>query len=234
MRLVLAIAALASALPAAALAAGDRYGDRSPTASAAAIAAAYEGPTLSWSRKAQPAPPARQASPAGPSSPEPMALAGQFVRALPPAPTIRRGPEPQAYRPFQPQTPIPLQWSAPKAGLPGTLYDSVQPPAPAQQQIALAPSPPPAPRAQPARAAETGPVLLGGPPPQRLAAVAAAPRTSGGQTRLYSVHRGYGLEPDAIPDQPGGDRYVLIGPPDSGVQSPPEAEGDPDGRPGAF
>ncbi|MDP3855425.1 hypothetical protein [Phenylobacterium sp.] len=224
MRLGLIIAALASAFPAAAQTAGDRYGDRSPTAATAAIAQTYQGPTLSWSRKAQPAPPV-QADPRAPQRPEPLALATQFrAGGLPPAPSIRRGPEPQPYQAFQPQVPIPLQWSAPKANLPGTLYDAVTPSAPAQQIAAVAPA------AQPPRVqlAAASPALLGGPP-------VATSRSTGGATRLYSVHRGYGLEPDAIPKQPGGDRYVLIGPPDSGVQAPSNPEDDdPDSRPGAF
>lgn len=232
MRLGLLIVALASASPAAAQMAGDRYGDRSPTAAAAAIGASYDGPTLSWSRKTQPASPVA-AEPRAPSRPEPLALAGQFrADGLPPAPRIQRGPEPRAYQPFQPQTPIPLQWSAPRANLPGTLYDS--PPAAAAQQITSA-TPPPAPvaQAQPMRlaAAVPAPALLGGPP----ATVASTPRGAGGATRLYSVHRGYGLTPDAIPQQPGGDRYVLIGPPDAGVQASPKPDDDgPDDGPGAF
>ncbi|WP_409013094.1 hypothetical protein, partial [Brevundimonas sp.] len=133
MRLGLILVALASASPAAAQMAGDRYGDRSPTASAASIAATYEGPTLTWSRKVQAAPPA-QVDPRSPTRPEPMALAGQFrAGGLPPAPRIERGPEPRAYQPFQPQTPIPLQWTAPKASLPGTIYD-----APPARQAAVA------------------------------------------------------------------------------------------------
>ena len=230
MRLGLLIVALASASPAAAQMAGDRYGDRSPTATAAAIAATYDGPTLSWSRKTEPAPPA-QADPREPSRPQPLALAGQFrAGGLPPAPRPQRGPEPRAYQPFQPQTPIPLQWSAPKANLPGTLYDA---PPPAARQVAAAP--PPSPVAQPPRmqlaavAPAPAPILLGGPP------VASTPRGAGGATRLYSVHRSYGLEPDAIPRQPDGDRYVLIGPPDSGVQAPSNPQDDdPDDGPDAF
>ncbi len=229
MRLGLLIVALASASPAAAQMAGDRYGDRSPTAAAAAIGAAYEGPTLSWSRKTAPVTRAA-ADPRAPSRPEPLALANQYrAGGLPPAPRIQRGPEPRAYQPFQPQTPIPLQWSAPKANLPGTLYDT---PRATTQQTAATP-PPPAAQAQPMRLAAVAPspVLLGGPPP----AVAPAPRSAGGATRHYSVHRGYGLTPDAIPQQPGGDRYVLIGPPDASVEASPKPDDDgPDDSPGVF
>src|SRR3990167_6686840 len=115
MRLGLLIAALASASPAAAQMAGDRYGDRSPTAATAAIGAAYDGPSLSWSRKTQPAPQGA-ADPHAPSRPELLAPAAQFrAGGRPPAPRVHSGPEPRPFRPFQPQTPIPLQWSAPKA-----------------------------------------------------------------------------------------------------------------------
>ena len=122
-----------------------------------------------------------------------------------------------AYQPFQPQTPLPLQWSAPKAPLPATIYDAPTPQPPVQKVAAR-------------NLVTPSPVLLGGPP----AAPQAAQRT-GGATRLYSVHRSYGLEPDAIPQQPGGDRYVLIGPSDSGVQplSTPDDDAQADG-PGDF
>ncbi|WP_332767295.1 hypothetical protein [Phenylobacterium sp.] len=230
MRLGLLIVALASASPAAAQMAGDRYGDRSSTAAVAAIGASYDGPTLSWSRKTQPAPPVA-ADPRASSRPEPLALAGQFrAGGLPPAPRLQRAPEPRAYQQFQPQTPIPLQWSAPKANLPGTLYDTPPPALP--QVAATAPTPEPVAR-PPIRLAAVAPspALLGGPP----ASVATTPRGAGGATRLYSVHRGYGLTPDAIPQQPGGDRYVLIGPPDAGVQASPKPDDDgPDDGPGVF
>ncbi len=46
-------------------------------------------------------------------------------------------------------------------------------------------------------------MLAGGPPPH-----------AGTEARLYSLHREYGLQPDAIPEPAAGQRYVLVGPPD--------------------
>ena len=58
---------------------------------------------------------------------------------------------------------------------------------------------------------------------------------AGGHTRFYSVHRGYGLTPDAIPEPPAGDRYVLIGPPDAPAPKTDEQDGEPLGsRPDSF
>ena len=48
------------------------------------------------------------------------------------------------------------------------------------------------------------------PPEQPIRQVATA--GTSGQARYYSLHREYGLAPDAIPEQPTGARYVLIGP----------------------
>ena len=44
--------------------------------------------------------------------------------------------------------------------------------------------------------------------------------------RLYSLHREYGLSPDAIPAPPKGDNYVLIGPADE--PKPDKDESDKD------
>src|SRR3990167_3989775 len=96
--------------------------------------------------------------------PEPRALPGQSrAGGLPPAPRIQSGPEPRAYRPFQPQTPIPLQWSAPKANLPGTLYDA--PPLAPRQVAVAAPTPAPQPPMRLAAVAPSPPPLGGPPPP---------------------------------------------------------------------
>lgn len=129
--------------------------------------------------------------------------------SLPPAPTPYR-PQP-VYAPFQPQVPLPLQQLA--AAQPQPAVASYAPPTPVQAQ----------PQARPQAVAPA--------PPQRLAAMVQP--GMGGATRLYSVHRGYGMTPDAIPEPPAGNRYVLIGPPDA----PPSAKTDddaPDSRPGAF
>jgi hypothetical protein len=58
-----------------------------------------------------------------------------------------------------------------------------------------------------------GPVLAGGPPAH-----------AGTEARLYSLHRAYGLQPDAIPEPPAGQRYVLVGPPDHAT-APKDAGG---------
>ncbi|MDP3174061.1 MAG: hypothetical protein Q8M88_06465, partial [Phenylobacterium sp.] len=53
------------------------------------------------------------------------------------------------------------------------------------------------------------------PPVAVAAAVTPAPaRTGGTPARYYSLHRQYGLAPDAAPAQSSTPRYVLIGPPD--------------------
>ena len=123
------------------------------------------------------------------------------------------------------------------------------PPAAAAYQ---APAPRPASGVQPgyepvlraplAPAADPAPDLLGGPPsgplptsiygqaaaapqapaaPRTYAQAPATPRAGGSQ--LYSLHREYGMTPDAIPAPPAGDNFILVGPPDS-----PEAPGDED------
>ena len=126
--------------------------------------------------------------------------------ALPPAPIAYR--EVRVYAPFQPQVPLPLQQVRQPAPA------AVEPPA--YRPVASAPVQPP----------------LQAQAPQRMAAVAPA---AGGHTRFYSVHRGYGLTPDAIPEPPAGDRYVLIGPPDAPAPKTDEQDGEPLGsRPDSF
>ena len=115
---------------------------------------------------------------------------------------------------------------------------------PPERLAALSPSPnsslPPMAR-QPSRSYSPPPVpleLAGGPsaqsqytppePPVRQVAAAGA----SGQARYYSLHREYGLAPDAIPEQPTGARYVLIGPsPSDGLGR--DNSGDHDAREGA-
>lgn len=183
-------------------------------------------------KKAPEPPPA----PAETQRPAPLALADGFARGRPEAPEpAPLPPPPSRYRaavapPYQlhtPQTPLPLQMAARAAPVAAAVLPPSSP--------TVAPAPPAvAPPVQPrpvalAPTAAPRPV----PPPQRLA---AAPRSSGGAPRLYSVHRGYGLEPDAIPEPPAGDRYVLIGPAESGVGAQAAGLDDdaPDAGPGAF
>lgn len=224
MRLVLAIAVVfACPLAAAAQSAGDRYGPwsnaRVESAATAAAGAAYQGRTLGWANKQVLAPEPQQAE----IRPQPAA-----ANSLPAAPSIYRASPASTYVPFQPQVPLSMQRGAPVA----PVAPPVQPPA-AQPRNALPTSIYGAttPQAAPAPTAA----------PQKLAALALAPtptpaRTVGGATRLYSVHRGYGLTPDAIPEPPAGNRYVLIGPPDGGgVETKSNIEDDaPDNRPADF
>lgn len=135
-----------------------------------------------------------------PARPEPLALAGQYARGRQMGPPAPAASTGPAFAPFVPQTPL----SAP------------QPPAPTQPQ-----SPPSA-----------LPTSLYTPPPadaQIGAPTRIAAAASRDSSRLYSVHRPYGLAPDAIPEPPAGDRYVLIGPPDSGgVANTPADDADDD------
>lgn len=227
MRHLLVLAAiLAGAAPAAALAASDRYGD----ARGASQDSAPAFRTLGWANKTD----SLQAPQSGPGyvTPEPMALAGQYLRGrasggsrldgLPPPPGERRvaaayatGYQPftpqEPYRPVQPVPRPPAAADAPPPAPPGALPTSLYSPPPAgaaigaPQQIAQA-EPPPAP----------------------------APTAGVGEgSHLYSVHRSYGLSPDAIPAS-RGDNYVLIGPPDASLSGGPPAEDDnssSDGQP---
>lgn len=148
------------------------------------------------------------------------AAPGSPAVALPPAPTPYR--QQPTYAPFQPQVPLPLQQRAPAAAvsLPTSIYGQAAPAAPPPVRAIAQPVP--------TRAAAPQPPVQ----PQRVAAM--VPPGMGGATRLYSVHRGYGLTPDAIPEPPAGDRYVLIGPPDGAAGAKPDADDAPDARPGAF
>lgn len=211
MRAVLAIiVGLAFPLTAAAQTAGDRYGPTSAARLNQAAGEAYQGRALSWANK--------QA-----------VVQSNAAVALPPAPTPYR--EQPTYAPFQPQVPLPMQQRAPAPvaytqPLPTSIYAPVAPTAPAAPPPVRAVAPT---TATPRAAAPQPPVQ-----PQRVAAM--VPPGQGGATRLYSVHRGYGMTPDAIPEPPAGNRYVLIGPPD--VAPAPDAKTDdddaPDARPGAF
>lgn len=200
---------------------------------------------LNWALRREAEPPPPQYAPPPSERPEAMTLAGQFVRGraeapeptrLPPPPGRYRAAVAPPYQMFTPQVPLPLQAQARAetqraAAQPASLYS----PTP-MAQASAAPS---APAAKPVRAAAPASpppqVLATAPEPQRLAAAPLAPRTTGGATRLYSVHRGYGLEPDAIPEAPTDNRYVLIGPAASGVGGLDDDNDEaPDSRPGAL
>lgn len=179
----------------------DRYGPP-PAAATYQVqqgVSAYGGQMLGWAGKRSSAP--DQAAIAAPARPEPMALARQFAPQAIAAPAP--GPRPAS---------------------------SVQP---GYEPVLRAPLPP---------TADPAPDLLGGPPsgplptsiygqaatapqapaaPRTYAQAPATPRAGGSQ--LYSLHREYGMTPDAIPAPPAGDNFILVGPPDS-----PEAPGDED------
>lgn len=240
MRHILILAAVfASAAPAAA---SDRYGEtRGVQTTGQATGQAQQqlgGRTLSWANKTA----AQAGAPIAYAAPEPLALAGQYMRgrtsggsrldslpAPPGQPQRTASVYTSGYQPFTPQEPYRPQ-AAPR---PVTVQPPPPPmaPAPVASQSGLPTSlysPPPADAAigRPQQIAEatslTAPVAAG----------------VGDGSRLYSVHRGYGLAPDAI-QKPQGDHYVLIGPPDSGspdaglAGGPPTDDNDEpnDGRP---
>jgi hypothetical protein len=61
-------------------------------------------------------------------------------------------------------------------------------------------------------------------PAPKVAVAALTPtpwaRAGGASPRFYSLHREYGMAPDAIPEQSAQPRYVLIGPPDTSKAAP--------------
>lgn len=221
MRVALVLtAALAAALPVAAQAADGPLG------------AVQRSLGWAFGRDAETPEPAAAPPPTG--RPEPMPLSGQFTRgrteapeptSLPAPPARYRAAAAPAYQMFTPQVPLPLQAQAQRP--PASLYG----PAPAAVQASVAPQ-----AVKPVRVAAKPAALPPPPTPQRLAEAPVAPRSVGGATRLYSVHRGYGLEPDAIPEAPSDNRYVLIGPSASGVGGGDQINDDEAAasRPGAF
>jgi hypothetical protein len=130
-------------------------------------------------------------------------------KTLPPAAGLRPPASPPGFASAAPN----LRGVAPQAFQPQAPYAApvrqalTAPVAPAAPTPRTAPTPPAAQAAAlPTSlygAASHGPVLAGGPPAH-----------AGTEARLYSLHRAYGLQPDAIPEPPAGQRYVLVGPPD--------------------
>lgn len=230
MRLVLALTVVAlGAVPAAAQQAGDRYSyGPNPRAQNAAIAQPLENQgvrALTWASKATPQMASTLPAPAAPARPQSLALAGQltgrqgWARDLPPPPSARPAAyQPAAYQPFVPQAPYydrPQQVAA------------LTPPS-----VRQAPSPPRAAPPALAAVADRGPPLAGGPASRQAAAapvrqMAQAAPHAGEQVHYYSLHRAYGLTPDAIPEPPQGQRYVLMGPPDE-PHAKPSAHDDDD------
>jgi hypothetical protein len=198
--MILALACAASS----AHAAEDRYGPARahPVQVAFAGGGAYGGRMLTWSSRAF-----------VPQAPEPAAVASPV--AAPPAPMAAPAPIASTVAP-----PPELAYARPPQPI-------AAPPSPPVRAAAAAPAAiSPRPEAAPRRtaAAPALPDSLYSPPPpapapQRLAQApppATAP-TEGSHVRLYSVHRQYGLAPDAIPAPPANaSNYVLIGVPSDG------------------
>lgn len=108
---------------------------------------------------------------------------------------------------------------APQAAAPPRV-SAAQPPAlpPAPRLAALAPAPAP----QAPAAAPLPQNLYDAPPPPapppRLAQAEIAPppaQRGAAPSRLYSLHREYGMTPDVAPAAPSRTHYVLIGPSDA-------------------
>lgn len=222
----LAIAAL-GAVPAAAQQAGDRYGyGANSRAQSAPTAQPLENQgvrALTWTSKARSQP--ASAAPAAVASPRPqsLALAGQFTRGpawardLPPPPSARPTTyQPAAYQPFVPQTPYfdrPQQVAA------------LTPP-PARTAPAPVPAPLHAAPIAPQARSDHGPPLAGGPTASQTAPAPQVAPHAGEGVHYYSLHRAYGLTPDAIPEPPQGQRYVLMGPPDEPRAKAPKRDDD--------
>lgn len=180
----------------------DRYGPPPAGSALQALqaqpaASAYGGRMLGWTGKRSPAP--AETTHSAPARPEPMALARQFI--------------PQAAAPAAPRPTTSVQ-----PGYEPVLRAALQPAAgPAPDLLGGPPSAPlPTSIYGPAAAPPQAP-----PPPQTYAQATPVPRPGGSQ--LYSLHREYGLTPDAIPAPPAGDNFILVGPPDA-----PASQGDGD------
>lgn len=202
--LQLACAAAASAQTAV----QDRYGPPPAaairhSAPASQGAEPYGGQMLGWAGKRDPAP--AQGSAFAPARPEPMALARQFA------------PPPQAYAP---QAPAPRPTPSVQPGYEPVLRSALPPAAGPAPELLGGPPPASLPTSiyGQAAAAPAAPA----PAPRTYAQASAAPRPGGSQ--LYSLHREYGMTPDAIPAPPVGDNYILVGPPDAPAVAGDEEE----------
>ncbi|MCG9915785.1 MAG: hypothetical protein MH112_05420 [Phenylobacterium sp.] len=229
--------ALASAVPALAQTVSqDRYGP--PPASAFGGPAgpnAHSGPMLSWAGKRGGS---TTSAPAAYARPEPMALARQFIPQL----ALQSAPQAAPIAPFGPTAPSPAAVMAP-------IPPQVQPQGAAQgplppQALAAAPLPAPdllggppqgplptsiygttapQPQAPVQQWAQAPQMTSPASPPQAAPAPAPTPGVRSGGAHLYSLHRAYGMTPDAIPPPPIGDNYILVGP-SSSPNEPDDAE----------
>ena len=188
MRRLLILAVLLAG-PATAQSVGDRYGSTPAPGrdhhAQASVSQPYSGRLLTWSGKV--------AAPPPPGAPPRYADAAPQLRGVP--------SHPPAPAPFQPQSPLAAPAPLRQAQAAPAAPSPKAPPAPrAALVVAAARAPPPTSLYD---AAPRRPVLAGGPPAH-----------AGTEARLYSLHREYGLQPDAIPEPAAGQRYVLVGPPD--------------------
>lgn len=166
--------------------------------------------------------------------PEPLALARQFIPQLAhqsgppqgPMSAVRTGPvvpvTASAQLPQRPPAPaqVPAQFQATPwpaqppvpAAPPAPEFMGGAPPAPLPTSIyGTTPPPPQAPVQQMTQAFQ---MAASAPQPQAPAS-APTPGARSGGAHLYSLHRAYGMTPDAIPPPPIGDYYILVGPPSS-------------------
>ena len=159
-------------------------------------------------------------------------------RPMPPVETMRRQPVQTAVAPPPkpgPAAPAPIQVAArppaadlaPRRTPPAAAQAQPRPGAPQSFAGADFDLPRQAP-AKPVRTAAVAPRTPIAAPVVRPPAPAPTPASSVGRQapRLYSLHREYGLSPDAIPAPPKGDNYVLIGPADE--PKPDKDESDKD------
>ncbi len=181
-------------------------------------------PQAMVTRTAPPARPAVQPTASLPASlygaaPPPRAEAARVIAPKPiqpPAPVVAIVPS--VAKTPAPAAIAPVAIAAPPKPQPAALPAAVPAPAPKPPVVAAAS---PAPRSEPATARLAPPTAE--PAPQRMAALQEPPASPPARAapRYYSLHREFGLEPDAMPPQSRQSNYVLIGPGDE-----PKAKSD--------
>ena len=204
--LVLTLTTAALASPATAQGAMDRYGySRISQSAGGQLPQTSPGRVLSWANK---------------GSPEPSVAQTNSAQANGDPTEPQRATTYQAQAPYQP---APQRLAA--LSSPPRYMQSQQPP-----PVIQSPPPEREPFVPSQRLA-----LAGGPPqsspPSLAQPIAPSAPAGSGQARYYSLHREYGLTPDAIPEQPLGNRFVLIGP-SSSAQKDPALDADDEGGAG--
>ncbi len=199
--LVLTLTTATLASPAAAQGAMDRYGySRVSQSPGGQLPQASPGRVLSWANKASPQPSPLQAN-----------TAQDYGDSAEP----ERAATYQSYQVQAPYRPVPQRLAALSTPL-----RYIQP----QSAPSEVRTPPTEREAEPVAVGPQRLALAGGPPqsspPPLAPPVAPAAKVGSGQARYYSLHREYGLTPDAIPEQPLGNRYVLIGPSSTAGKDP--------------